>query len=146
MVIRRLLLISVAGLLTLPSTAGSRPLGNGTTITLTRERPGAIVCAGFCPSLNLTVWDDGEAVVNRWKHIHLTNEQVNHFRTILLPLRSGDANVDPSTIFPKDCWVKVQWPVNKHGRRPVACGGELFPTILQALRSINLDANGRFAI
>jgi hypothetical protein len=105
-----------------------------------------IVCTGFCPSLNLTVWDDGEAVVNRWKHIHLTNEQVNKFRNILRPLRPVDPTVDVSTIFPKDCWVKVQWPASRRGARPIACGEELFPTILQALRSINLDANGGFAM
>jgi hypothetical protein len=100
------------------------------------------VCTGFCPQLELTVWDNGEAFVNRWNRIRLTNEQVNHFRTILLPLRPQDTGVDVSTVFPKDCWVKIQWPANKRGRRPVACGGELFPTILEALRSINLDAYG----
>lgn len=144
-VIRLLLLISMAGLLVFPSTAESRSIGSGTTITLT-HRPGAIICGGFCPELDLTLWNDGQALVNGRKRMHVTSEQAARFRTILLPFRPADDDprADPSRVFPNDCWAKVQWPVGKRGIRPAACDDDrLFEAILQALRSINLDPFGR---
>lgn len=141
---RTLLLFSVAGALMLPSTAESRPASKGITIALTRARPGALVCAGFCPQLDLTLWDDGEALVNGGKRVRVSTEQAYQFRAILRPFRPAEpADRSRLSVSRSDCSVRVQWPANREGFRPTACGdGPLFEAILRVLRSINLDAFG----
>jgi hypothetical protein len=74
-------------------------------------------------------------------------EDAARFSKILLPFRpvGKDATADPSKLSMDFCPVKVQWPADKSGGRPVVCGtyngapDSLFSAVMEALRSIHLD-------
>jgi hypothetical protein len=120
------------------------------------------VCTGFCPHLDLTVWEDGRVIVSGRERSHVSNKQAARFRNILRPFRPADDHsaVDPSAVIPNACPVKVEWIPYDGGSRSVACGnyfmltdGEvgahadtLFEAVMQALRSIHLNAYGHAAL
>lgn len=86
-------------------------------------RTDLIVCTGFCPHLDITVWADGEVVVNGTPRHRATKAEAERFRAILARFRvNASDRVDPSTVFPNACLLKVQWPATSDSRRPTACG------------------------
>lgn len=116
-----------------PASAGSRPLSQGLTISV---RPptnsGTVVCTGFCPRpVDITVWADGQVVVNGVRRARVTKAEAAQFRAILAPFRLTASEVDPSTVFPNACQLKVQWPVKGHHARPTACGDFMVPNPAQ---------------
>jgi hypothetical protein len=147
--------LTIAGLLLLSgaplSAVDARSPDNGLTVSLRREStapPDQIVCTGACwrgADLDVTVWKDGR-IVDGGKPARVSTEEATRFERILLPFRPAekDATADPSKLSQDFCPVKVQWPTDKSGGRPVVCGtyngasGSLFPAVMKALQSIHL--------
>jgi len=109
-----------------------------------------MVCTGACRRgtyLDLTVWKDGRTVVDGGRPVRVSKDDAARFWTMLRPFRpvGKDVTADPSKLFPDFCPVKVQWPADKRGGRPLVCGtyngaaNSLFTAVVQALRSIHVD-------
>ncbi len=142
----------IAGLLLLiaclPDAAIARSLSSGLTVSLGRvgySTDGAIICLGFCGySRHVTVWKDGQ-VLDGQIYGRVSRAEAARFRSILLPFRptGKQAYVDPSTVLPNSCPVKVKWPADHRGRQIVACGsyspGALFEAVKEAFKAVHLD-------
>jgi len=153
----RPLRLAILGSLFWPVPAGSRPLDQGITISL-RTRTDLVVCTGFCPHEDITVWPDGAVVVNGTPRRRVAKAEAARFRTILAPFRStASDSVDPSMVFPNACLLKVQWPAKVHRARPNACGDFMVPTygqvnaqetnlfsaVQRALAAVHLNISGQ---
>jgi hypothetical protein len=143
-------------LLIWPASALSRSVAEGITIALRSPSDhGVSVCTGFCPQLDITVWDDGEVAVNGAERPRVTKAEAVRFRNILARFRStANDSVDPSTVWPNACLLKVQWPERAHARRPTACGNfmygrigadktSLFGGVRSVLKAVHLDISGQ---
>jgi hypothetical protein len=147
----RLLRLTIAGLLLLPVSAESRSLSSGITVTLrTPAGPGMIVCTGFCPHLDLTVWEDGRILVNGGDR-RISKDEAAQFQRILLPFRPAGrlAAMDVSTVLPNSCTIKIKWPADRSGAQSVRCGtfdlrgiDPLPDAVMQALQSIHVSVVG----
>jgi hypothetical protein len=147
----RLLRLTIAGLLLLPASAESRSLSKGITITLrTPSGTDTVVCTGFCPRLDLTVWEDGRILVNGGDR-RISKDEAAQFRRILLPFRPTDrlAATDVSTVLPNACTIKVKWRADRSDAQPVRCGtfelwgiDPLPDAVMQALQSIHVSIVG----
>ena len=148
--------VTIAGFLLLSASpfgaAHARSPVSGITVSL-REQwappPDQIVCTGVCyrgVNVDVTVWKDGR-IADGARPVRVSTEVAARFSKVLLPFRpvGNDATADPSKLSPDLCPVKVQWPANKRGGRPVVCGtynrapDSLFSAVMEALRSIRLD-------
>jgi hypothetical protein len=148
--------LTVAGLLLLSASpfgaACARSPASGITVSLRPQSavsPDQILCTGTCSSganLDVTVWKDGR-IMDGARPARVSREVAARFSKILLPFQpvGNDATADPSKLSPYFCPVKVRWPADKGGSRPVICGtyngaaDALFPAVMEALRSIRLD-------
>jgi hypothetical protein len=158
---RALFCLALSWLLVWPGSARARPLNEGITIGIhSPSGPDVIVCTGFCPNVDITVWDDGEVVVNGVEQPRVTKAEAARFRTVLFPFRSQAIASDPSTVFPNACLLKVQWPSPAKTARPTTCGDFFVPTygkinahetflfgaVSDALAAVHRDITGRAAL
>jgi hypothetical protein len=126
---RAIFCLALSGLLVWPASARTRPLNEGITIAMrSPSGPDVVVCTGFCPHLDITVWDDGEVVVNGVERPRVTKAEAARFRSVLFPFRSKASDSDPSTVLANACLLKVQWPSPANAARPTACGDFIVPT------------------
>jgi hypothetical protein len=149
--------LTMAGLLLLSAAPlnalNARSPDSGVTVSLRRQSTAPadqIVCTGACKrggDVDVTVWRDGR-IVNGGNPARVSKERAARFERILLPFRPAgkDATADPSKASEGLCPVKVQWPTDKNGGRPVLCGtysgasGSLFLAVMEALQSIHLTS------
>jgi hypothetical protein len=147
----------MAGLLLLPSPAQSRSPSSGISVSI-KTPTDLVVCTGFCPDLDVTVWKDGRVLGNRSGSFRVSSDVAAQFRNILLRFRPVDrhAHIDSSTVFPNACPVKVLWPADDKGVRPVGCGifftdtaghlGGVAGAAMKALELIHIDTQGRRSV
>lgn len=101
----------------------------------------------------MTVWEDGRVTVNGRGDFRISREDAERFRSILLPFRpAGDlAGIDPSTVMPDTCPVKIRWSDNGRGAPGISCGdystgtlkNPLFEAVVRAFESIHLGAEAQ---